>query len=61
MLECFSVLFRDRLQNCSPYTITPLSVCLPCLSETLVYCGQMVGWIKMKLRMEVGLGPATLC
>jgi len=23
----------------------------------LVYCGQMVGWIKMKLGTEVGLGP----
>jgi len=23
----------------------------------LVYCGQMVGWIKMKLGMQVGLGP----
>ena len=27
------------------------------LSVTLVYCGQTVGWIKMKLGMEVGLGP----
>jgi len=31
-----------------------LSVCLP---VTLVYCGQMVGWIKMKLGVEVRLGP----
>ena len=31
--------------------------CLSCLSATLVYCGQTVGWIKMKLGMEVGLGP----
>jgi len=31
--------------------------CPVCLPETLVYCGQMVGWIKMKLDMEVGLGP----
>jgi len=28
-----------------------------CLSVTLVYCGQTVGWIKMKLGMQVGLGP----
>jgi len=27
-----------------------------CLSVTLVYCDQMVGWIKMKLGMQVGLG-----
>jgi len=31
------------------------------LSVTLVYCDQTVGWINMKLGMEVGLGPATLC
>jgi len=34
-----------------------LSVCLcvcPVLSLTLVYCGQTVGWIKMKLGMQVG-------
>jgi len=34
-----------------------LSVCLSCLSVTLIYCGQTVGWIKMKLGIEVGLGP----
>ena len=37
------------------YAIGTLSVCL---SVTLVYCGQTVGWIKMKLGMDVGLGPA---
>ena len=31
-----------------------------CLSVTLVYCGQMVGWIKMKLAMQVGLGPGHI-
>jgi len=30
------------------------------LSVTLVYCGQTVGWIKMKLGMEVGLGPSHI-
>ena len=34
-----------------------LSVCPVCLSVTLAYCGQTVGWIKMKLGMEVGLSP----
>ena len=30
-----------------------------CLSVTFVYCGQMVGWIKLPLGLEVvGLGPA---
>jgi len=37
------------------YPVCP--VCLSvCLSVTLVYCGQTVGWIKMKLGMQVGLG-----
>jgi len=32
--------------------------CLSCLvlSVTLVYCGQTVGWIKVKLGMQVGRG-----
>jgi len=37
-----------------------LSVCLSCLSVTLVYCGQPVGRIKMKLSMLVGLGPGYI-
>jgi len=37
-----------------PYLSCPvLSVCL---SVTLVYCGQTVRWMKMKLGMQVGLG-----
>jgi len=37
-------------------------VCLSCLSVsvTMVYCGQMVGWIKMKLVMEVGCSPGHI-
>jgi len=31
--------------------------CLSCLSVTLVYCGQTVGRIKMKLGMQAGFGP----
>jgi len=30
---------------------------LSCLSVTLVYCGQTVGFIKMERGMKVGLGP----
>jgi len=33
-----------------------LSVCPVCLSMTLVYCNQTVGWIKMKLGVQVGFG-----
>jgi len=32
----------------------------PILSATLVYCGQTLGWIKMKLGMQVGLGPGHI-
>ena len=35
-------------------------VCLSCLSVTLVYCGQTVGWIKMKLGTKVRLGPSHI-
>ena len=34
-----------------------LSLLSVCLSVMLVYCGQTTGWIKMKLGMQVGLGP----
>jgi len=43
--------------NGSPYATEPLS----CLSVTLVYCGQTVGWIKMPLGTEVGHGPGRHC
>ena len=40
----------------------PSDRCLSCpvLSETLVYCGQTVEWIKVKLGMQVGLGPGHI-
>ena len=38
------------------FALGPLS-CLSCLSLTLAYCGQTVGWIKVKLGMKVGLVP----
>jgi len=37
-----------------------MPVCPGCLSVTLVYCGQTVRWIKMKLGTEVGLGPGHI-
>jgi len=40
-------------------TVVCLSV-LSCLSVTLLYCGQTVGQIKMKLGMQVGLGPGHI-
>ena len=49
-------------ENGSPYAIGPLFClfCPSCVSVTLAYCGQMVGWIKMKLGVEVGLGPSHI-
>jgi len=49
----------DRLLNGWPYPVRPLSVC-PVVSVTLVYCGHTVGWIQMKLRIEVGLWPGHI-
>jgi len=41
-------MLSDRCLSCP--------VCLSVLSVTSVYCGQTVGWIKVKLGMQVGLG-----
>jgi len=38
----------------------PTVVCLSVLLVTLVYCGQTVGCVKMKLGMEVELGPGHI-
>ena len=35
-------------------------ICLTVMSVTLVYCGQMVGWIKMKHGMQVGIHPGHI-
>ena len=50
---CYETFVMSVLSVC-------LSVCLcglPVLSVTLVYCGQTVGCIKIKLGIQVGLGP----
>ena len=49
-----SITFTCKL----PYAIGQLSCLSSVLMVTLVYCGQTVGWIKMKLGVEVGLGPS---
>jgi len=50
---------RLMLSDRCPVCLSSLS-CLFALPVTLVYCGQTVGWIKMKLGMEVGLGPGHI-
>jgi len=49
--------FVKRFVPC--YGTVVVSV-LSCLSVTMVYCGQTVGWIKMKLNIEVGLSPGHI-
>jgi len=43
-----------------PMLLDRCPVCLSRLSVTLVYCGQVVGWIKIKLGIQVGLGPGHM-
>jgi len=54
LVDLFGRPFVKRFAVC--YRTVVLSV-LSCLSVTLVYCGQPVRWIKMKLGVQVGLGP----
>ena len=50
------------LDRCLSDCLPVLSVCpvLSVLSVTLVYCGQTVGWINMKLGTQVGFGPGHI-
>ena len=50
---------RKRFALCYR-SIVSLFVLSVCLSVTLVYCGQTVGRIKMKLGMQVGLRPGHI-
>jgi len=43
------------------FALCCLTLVLTVLSVTLVYCGQTLERIKMKLGMVVGLAPAKLC
>jgi len=51
--------FVKRFALCYPPVVC-LFVCLSCLSVTSVYRGQTVGRIKMKLGVQVGLGPGHI-
>jgi len=65
LLTLFTKLYRvygrpfvKRFALC--YRTVFCHVCLSCLSVTLVYCDQTVGWIKMPLGTGVGLGPGHI-
>jgi len=51
---------RPMLSDRRPVCLYCLSVLSVCLSVMLVYCGQAVEWIKMKLGMQVGLDPGHI-
>jgi len=51
----FWATFVKQLAPCYQTVVCPVY-----LSLTLVYCGQMVEWIRMQLGMEVGLGPGHI-
>jgi len=53
----FAIFLGDRLRS---MLSDRCPVCLSCLSVMLVHCGQTVGQIKMKLGMQVGLGPGQI-
>jgi len=50
-------MLSERCLSVCPVCLSVCLSCPVCLSVTLVYCGQTVGWIKMKLGLQVGLGP----
>jgi len=52
--------FVKRFALCYRTVVLSCPVCMSVLSVTLVYCGQMVGSIKMKHGTEVGLGPGDI-
>ena len=57
-IQSFGRPFVKRFALCYGAVVCPV---LSCLSVTLVYCDQTVGWIKMKLSMEVGSRPWSHC
>jgi len=67
LIENIGATWRRRMNKTVPPILSDrcpagcLSCLSVCLSVTLVYCGQTVGRIKMKLSMQVGLGPIILC
>ena len=46
--------------HCLSVLSCPVLSCPVCLSVTFVQCGQTAGRIKMKLGMQVGLGPGHI-
>jgi len=61
LYKIFVLLFWTTIyKTVRPMLLDHCPVCLSVLSVKLVHCGQTVGWIKMKLGMQVGLGPGHI-
>ena len=58
VLSFFGRPFVKRFALCCQTLACP--VCLSVLSVTLVYCGQTVGFIEMKIGKQIGLGPGHI-
>ena len=52
--------FVKRFAQCYRTVVLSVLSVLSCLSVTLVYCGQTVGRIEMKLGTQIGLGPGHI-
>jgi len=52
--------FVKRFALCYRTVVLVCVSCVSCLFVTLVYCDQTVGWLNMKLGMEVGLCPGHI-
>jgi len=59
-LAVFRRPFVKRFAVCYRTVVLSLQSVCPVLSVTLVYCGQTLRWIKMKLGMQVGLDPGHI-
>ena len=51
---------RPMLSDRCPYVLSVPSVCLSCLRRWCIVAKRTVGWIKMKVGVEVGLGPGHI-
>jgi len=64
-IQLFNFKFHSHFWATVCKTVRPVlsDRCLSCLSVTLVYCGQTVGWIKMKLggKRVYTSALATIC
>jgi len=56
----FSFIGRPFVKRFALCYRSVVCLCPVCLSVTFVHCGQTVGRIKMKLGMQVGLGPGHI-